>query len=62
MTGTEMLRIADLHKMEVRVDVNENDSVRVHVGDTALIDVDAYASQNKEFKGIVTLIANTAER
>jgi HlyD family secretion protein len=61
MTGTEMLRIADLYKMEVRVDVNENDIVRVHVGDTALIDVDAYASQNKEFKGIVTLIANTAK-
>lgn len=61
MTGTEMLRIADLHKMEVRVDVNENDIVRVHVGDTALIDVDAYASQNKEFKGVVTLIANTAK-
>lgn len=61
MTGTEMLRIADLSKMEVRVDVNENDIVRVHVGDTALIDVDAYASQNKEFKGVVTLIANTAK-
>jgi HlyD family secretion protein len=61
MTGTEMLRIADLSKMEVRVDVNENDIVRVHVGDTAIIDVDAYASQNKEFKGVVTLIANTAK-
>ncbi|MEJ1242353.1 efflux RND transporter periplasmic adaptor subunit [Chryseolinea sp. T2] len=61
MTGTEMLRIADLHKMEVRVDVNENDIVRVHVGDTAVIDVDAYSTQNKEFKGIVTLIANTAK-
>ncbi|HTE34039.1 MAG TPA: efflux RND transporter periplasmic adaptor subunit, partial [Chryseolinea sp.] len=61
MTGTEMLRIADLHKMEVRVDVNENDIVRVHVGDTALIDVDAYSSQKKEFKGVVTLIANTAK-
>lgn len=61
MAGTEMLRIADLHKMEVRVDVNENDIVRVHVGDTALIDVDAYTSQNKEFKGVVTLIANTAK-
>lgn len=61
MTGTEMLRIADLYKMEVRVDVNENDIVRVHVGDTAVIDVDAYSSQNKEFKGIVTLIANTAK-
>lgn len=61
MAGTEMLRIADLNKMEVRVNVNENDIVRVHVGDTALIDVDAYANQNKEFKGIVTLIANTAK-
>ncbi len=61
MAGTEMLRIADLHKMEVRVDVNENDIVRVHVGDTAVIDVDAYSSQNKEFKGVVTLIANTAK-
>jgi HlyD family secretion protein len=61
MTGTEMLRIADLRKMEVRVDVNENDIVRVHVGDTAVIDVDAYSSQNKEFKGVVTLIANTAK-
>ncbi|HOX84035.1 MAG TPA: efflux RND transporter periplasmic adaptor subunit [Chryseolinea sp.] len=61
MTGTEMLRIADLNKMEVRVDVNENDIVRVHLGDTAIIDVDAYAIQNKTFKGIVTLIANTAK-
>lgn len=61
MTGTELMRIADLHVMEVRVDVNENDIVRVHLGDTALIDVDAYSSQNKIFKGIVTLIANTAK-
>lgn len=61
MAGTEMLRIADLHIMEVRVDVNENDIVRVSVGDTAIIDVDAYASTNKEFKGVVTLIANTAK-
>ena len=61
MAGTEMLRIADLNVMEVRVDVNENDIVRVAVGDTAIIDVDAYASTNKEFKGVVTLIANTAK-
>lgn len=60
MAGTEMMRIADLHVMEVRVNVNENDIVRVHVGDTALIDVDAYTSQEKIFKGLVTLIANTA--
>jgi HlyD family secretion protein len=60
MTGTEMLRIADLGKMEVRVNVNENDIVRVHLADTVLIDVDAYSTQEKEFKGIVTNIANTA--
>lgn len=61
MAGTEMLRIADLNVMEVRVDVNENDIVRVSLGDTAIIDVDAYASAEKQFKGIVTLIANTAK-
>lgn len=56
--GTEIMRIADLNKMEVRVNVNENDIIRVSVGDTAIIDVDSY--QDKEFKGIVTAIANTA--
>ena len=61
MAGTEMLRIADLNTMEVRVNVNENDIVRVHLGDTAIIDVDSYSSQKKEFKGLVTLIANTAK-
>ncbi len=61
MTGTELLRIADLNLMEVRVNVNENDIVRVHQGDTAIIDVDAYSSQNKKFKGLVTLISNTAK-
>jgi HlyD family secretion protein len=61
MAGTEMLRIADLNKMEVRVNVNENDIVRVSIGDSVTIDVDAYSSMKKEFKGIVTLIANTAK-
>ena len=61
MQGTEMLRIADLSKMEVRVNVNENDIVRVHLNDTTLIDVDAYANEGKQFKGIVTNIANTAK-
>ncbi len=50
MAGTEMLRIADLNKMEVRVNVNENDIVRVHYADTVLIDVDAYSNINKQFK------------
>jgi HlyD family secretion protein len=61
MQGTEMLRIADLNKMEVRVNVNENDIVRVHLNDSVNIDVDAYASDKKRFKGIVTNIANTAK-
>ncbi|MEQ8534686.1 MAG: efflux RND transporter periplasmic adaptor subunit [Imperialibacter sp.] len=60
MAGTEMLRIADLNKMEVRVNVNENDIIRIAVGDTALIQVDSYTYLEKEFKGIVTQIANTA--
>lgn len=60
MTGTEMLRIADLNKMEARVAVNENDIIRVAVGDTAIIDVDSYSHLDREFKGIVTQIANTA--
>jgi HlyD family secretion protein len=60
MAGTEMMTIADLTKMEVRVDVNENDIVRLSLGDTTLIDVDAYSASGKKFKGIVTSIANTA--
>jgi HlyD family secretion protein len=60
MQGTEMLRIADLSKMEVRVNVNENDIVRVHIGDSAIVEVDAYVNTGKKFKGIVTHIANTA--
>ncbi|MFW5761338.1 MAG: efflux RND transporter periplasmic adaptor subunit [Cyclobacteriaceae bacterium] len=60
MAGTEMLRIADLTNMEVRVDVNENDIIRVSLGDTAIIDVDSYTYLEKEFKGVVTQIANTA--
>lgn len=60
-SGTEMLRIADLNKMEVRVDVNENDIIRISLGDTAIIDVDSYSYLEKQFKGIVTQIANTAK-
>ena len=60
MAGTELLRIADLSIMEVRVDVNENDIVRVEIGDTTNIDVDAYNIYDQVFKGIVTEIASTA--
>ncbi len=60
MQGTEMLRIADLSNMEVRVDVNENDIIKVTEGDETIIDVDSYSYQEKQFKGLVTHIANTA--
>ncbi len=59
MAGTEMMRISDLSRMEVRVDVNENDIVRIDVGDSAGIEVDAY--MGKTFKGIVTQVANSAK-
>lgn len=58
MAGTEILRVANLNNMEVEVDVNENDIVKVTIGDTAKIQVDAYLK--KEFKGIVTSISNSA--
>lgn len=56
--GTEMLIIANLYLMEVKVDVNENDIVRVNLNDTALVEVDAYLG--RKFKGLVTEIANSA--
>jgi HlyD family secretion protein len=58
MTGTEIMRLANLNEMEVSVEVNENDIIKVHKNDTALIEVDAYI--DKKFKGIVTEIANSA--
>lgn len=58
MAGTEMMRIANLNDMEVSVDVNENDIVKVGLADTTLIEVDAYPG--RKFKGIVTEIANSA--
>lgn len=60
MAGTEMLRLADLNHMEVRVNVNENDIVRLSLGDTTIIDVDSYTYSGKKFSGIVTSIANSA--
>jgi HlyD family secretion protein len=60
MQGTEIMRIADLNSMEVRVDVNENDIIRISLGDTTVIDVDSYSYMDKEFKGVVTQIANSA--
>jgi HlyD family secretion protein len=58
MTGTELLRVANLNNMEVEVDVNENDIVKISVGDSANVEVDAYLK--KQFKGVVTSISNSA--
>jgi HlyD family secretion protein len=57
--GTEMMRVADMSVMEVRVDVGENDVPKVKLGDSALIEVDAYS--NRKFKGIVTQIASSSK-
>lgn len=58
MAGTEMLRVADLTQMEVNVEVNESDIVRVKVGDKATVEVDAYL--NRKFDGVVTEISNSS--
>jgi HlyD family secretion protein len=58
MAGTEMMRIADMRVIEVRVDVGENDVPKVSLGDTALVEVDAYSK--RKFKGVVTQISSTS--
>lgn len=60
MGGAELMRIADMKTMEVRVDVNENDIIKVSVGDSADVDVEAY--NKRKFKGVVTYIANSTTR
>jgi len=57
MAGTEIMRIADMRIIEVRVDVGENDIPKVTIGDTAVVEVDAYTK--RKFKGIVTQISST---
>lgn len=61
MAGTEIMRIANLNNMEVRVNVNENDIIRVALGDSVIVEVDSYTSRDEKFKGVVTSIANTAK-
>lgn len=58
MAGTEIIRIADLSNMQAEVDVNENDVLRISLGDTADIEVDAYI--NKKFKGVVSQVSYSA--
>ena len=59
MAGTELLRLANLNLMEVAVEVNENDINSVNLGDTALIEVDAFLGE--KYKGLVSEIANSAD-
>lgn len=58
MQGTEIMRLANLLEMEVLVEVNEHDILRVHLGDTSFVEVDAH--DNRRFKGVVTEVANSA--
>ncbi|HCK21415.1 MAG TPA: hypothetical protein DHW15_04420, partial [Bacteroidetes bacterium] len=58
MSGDVLMSIANLNEMEVQVDVSENDVLRISVGDTADVEVDAYL--DRKFKGVVTQIANSA--
>lgn len=58
MAGTEMMRIADMSKIEVRVDVGENDIPKVTLGDSAIVEIDAY--NNRKFRGVVTQIASSS--
>lgn len=58
MTGTELMRISNLNSMEVQVDVSENDIVKVELGDSVTVNVDAYI--DRDFKGTITEIANSA--
>ena len=58
MSGTEILRIAELDQMMLEVEINENDVVNVVIGDTAMVGVDAFTE--RPLKGVVTKIANSA--
>lgn len=57
MGGAEMLIISDMSKMKVDVEIGENDIQKIAIGDTAIIEVDAY--QRKKFRGFVSKIAQS---
>jgi HlyD family secretion protein len=56
--GTEIMRVADMSMIEVRVDVGENDIPKVKIGDSAIVEVDAY--NDRKFKGVVTQISSSS--
>lgn len=55
--GTEIMRLANLNEMEVKLEISENDIIRIHKNDTAIVEIDAY--ENETFKGVVTDISNS---
>ena len=59
MAGTEIMTIADLNEMEARVDIGENDVVRIASGQKARLEVDAF--KKVKFNGTVTEIANSSK-
>ena len=59
MAGTELLRISDFSRMEVGIEVGENDIVRIRPRDSVRVEIDAYP--RREFRGVVTQIANSAK-
>ncbi|NUM32208.1 MAG: efflux RND transporter periplasmic adaptor subunit [Bacteroidetes bacterium] len=60
MQGTEIMRISNFSNVEVRVDINENDILKIHKNDSAIIEIDAY--NERKFKGIVTQIAKSSNK
>lgn len=60
VAGFELMHIADMHNLEVRVDVNENNIIKIAVGDSADVEIEAYNKRN--FKGVVTVIANSSSK
>ena len=59
MTGTEIMRISNFNNMEVRVDVSENEIIKVKMGDTTDVEIDAYIG--RKFKGVVSQVSNTSK-
>jgi HlyD family secretion protein len=55
MQGTQLLTLADMSRIEVRVDVSETDIAKVKIGDTSIINADAY--RNRKFIGVVSKIS-----
>ena len=58
MEGTELMRVADMNRMQMMVEVNENDIISIREGDTAEIEVDAFVDD--VFKGVVNQVGSSS--